>query len=416
MFTSLTMKKTLLIPWFQYPQLLQNFTNDLVFSELATLRPASPKSSPADSNHNLTLGEHGLGLDSLELMGISTSLARSIHMHESHFEDNFLDKTLLKDWRSIVLQSLEIFSERISFKTSGSTGVKKYCTHKLENLEEEAQFLAGLMAGRQRILCAVPSHHIYGFIFSILLPRYLSTTTQIIDIRALSANALISIMAPGDLVLGFPEFWKYIDEAGVEFSADIAGVNSTGPCPNHVGVSLLNRGLSKFYEVYGSSETAGIGWRLQPNDAYTLFPFWVKQSIGPELQRASSNGQPFTVNLLDNLQWFSTNRFIVSGRIDDIVQIGGINVSLQYVRDILKKHPVVKDASVRMMMEEEGNRLKAFIVFNEHDEELLALNSLNEYINTVLLPYERPKSIKIGPRLPTNKIGKLCDWYIGIKI
>ncbi|ADI30456.1 AMP-binding enzyme [Methylotenera versatilis] len=401
--------------WFEYPKLLQRFTNDLVFGELAALRPTSTKVNFIDAEDNIALGDHGLEMDSLELMGISTSLARSIHIHESHLKDNFLDKTRLKDWQSIVFHSLEIFSERISFKTSGSTGLKKYCTHQLEDLEEEAQFLAKLLPGRQRILLAIPSHHIYGFIFSILLPRYLNPNIEIIDVRALSSNTLISIMASGDLVLGFPEFWKYIEEAGVLLPADVIGVNSAGPCLEQIGLSLLNRGLSKLFEVYGASETAGIGWRDHPSDSYKLFPFWEKQLLDSELKRVSLNGQSFIVHLHDRLHWFSSNKFNVIGRKDDIVQIGGINVSLHYVRDILKTHPAVKDASVRMMRPVEGNRLKAFIVFNDNGDESQALESLNAHINLVLLPHERPKSIKIGSSLATNKMGKLCDWSIDVE-
>ena len=400
--------------WFQYPKLLKKFTNDLVFAELATLRPTSTKIINIDISDDVAFGDLGLGMDSLELMAVSTSLSRSIHINESHLADNFLDKRLLKHWQSIVLESLKIFSERISFKTSGSTGFKKYCTHDLEILEEEAQFIAGLMTGRQRILCAVPSHHIYGFIFSILLPRHLSPVVESIDVRGLSPNALSSMMIPGDLVLGFPEFWKCIEEAGVEFSEDIIGVNSTGPCPEHVGISLLNRGLCVFYEVYGASETAGIGWRQHPSDAYSLFPFWEKQSLGSQLQRVSHNGQLFTVDLQDRVQWVSKNSFTIHGRKDDIVQIGGVNVSLHYVRDVLKKHPGIKNASVRMMNPDEGNRLKAFIVLNDNTDEFKTLASLKAHINNVLLPHEIPKSIKIGSSLVTNNLGKLVDWSIDV--
>jgi 4-coumarate--CoA ligase (photoactive yellow protein activation family) len=399
-------------PWFQYPTLLQRFITDFISNELATVNPAASKFSSRFLEKNIALGEKGLGLDSLEIMGLSSSLARAIHLHESHLEDNFLNEALIEGWQKIVLQSLEIFSERISFKTSGSTGLKKYCTHQMKKLDEEAELLSRLLTGRQRILCAVPSHHIYGFIFSILLPRYLSQSIDIIDIRAMSPNALISVVKPKDLVLGFPEFWQYLAESNVTFPEDVIGVNSSGPSPELVGTTLLDQGLSTFFEVYGTSETAGIGWREHPSAPYTLFPFWVAQSTNDKLNRIDCNGKELSgFKLQDNLEWFSSNTFKVRGRKDDIVQIGGVNVSLNYVRDILKNHPAVKDACVRMMTPDEGNRLKAFVVLH-HNNNAPELKSLNAYINDALLAHERPKSIKIGLKLPTNKIGKLSDWSI----
>jgi len=399
-------------PWFQYPTLLKRFLADFISNELATINLPVFKSSNRFSKKDLVLGEQGLGLDSLEIMGLSSSLARAIHLHESHLEDNFLNEQFIEGWESIVLRSLEIFSERISFKTSGSTGLKKYCTHQMKNLEEEAQLLSKLLTGRQRILSAVPSHHIYGFIFSILLPRYLSQPIEIVDVRAMSPNALISTIKPNDLVLGFPEFWKCLAEADVTFPSDIIGVNSSGPSPEVVGTSLLDNGLSTFFEVYGSSETAGIGWRKHPSTPYTLFPFWEAQSIECDLNRIDTNGKKLlSCKLQDDLEWFSSNTFKVCGRKDDIVQIGGVNVSLHYVRDVLKKHPAVKDVSVRMMTPEEGSRLKAFVVLHNNNDKS-GLKSLNEYINNTLHTHERPKSITTGLQIPINKIGKLSDWPI----
>ena len=49
---------------------------------------------------------------------------------------------------------------------------------------EHARELARLVPGRRRILSAVPAHHIYGFLFSVLLPQDLG----------LSADAVIDFV------------------------------------------------------------------------------------------------------------------------------------------------------------------------------------------------------------------------------
>ncbi len=408
--------------WFQTPARLQSFVVDLLMAELAALRQSLPLSLSMPDDDQLSFGESDLQLDSLELTALSVALSRAIHLAESNIEENLFSQPSLANWLLIAHKSLTVYSEFISFKTSGSTGLKKYHRHALVQLEQEAQFLGQLFKGRQRIVCAVPSHHIYGFIFSVLLPRTLEPSVPVIDIRGLSPNAVQSKLRRGDLIIGYPEFWQCLDGANVQFPADIVGINSSGPCQPEVGINLLENSLSGFYEVYGSSETAGIGWRDHPLKAYTLFPFWQKAPVDTAVIRLFTADKPLTLSLQDNVRWLSHTQFIVKGRKDAMVQIGGINVSLSAVRAILIKHPLVKDAAVRMMRPEEGARLKAFIVLNEGAHVSVdepnkinptdIVNQLQQYINTHLSTAERPKSISLGLDIPRNHMGKYCDWSI----
>lgn len=409
-------------PWFKYPQQLQSFVVDLILAELSAIRHGFQ--TPIFGSVKMTFDESGLHADSLEMMALSIALSRSIHLENSEIEDNLFNKTLLDDWISISLKSLTVSSAQISFKSSGSLGLKKYHTHPLAQLEQEAEFLGQLLKGRKRIVRAVPSHHIYGFIFSVLLPRYLGNSVEVIDMRTLSSNAIQALLQPGDLLIAYPEFWQYCDESNIDFSADIVGINSSGPCPVQVGVNLLEKSLSSFYEIYGSSETAGIGWKAHPLSEYRLFPFWEKAESEIEINRLLADGSFKSYQLQDDLHWYLPTQFVVKGRKDETVQVGGVNVSLNVVREKLVKHPLIKDAAVRMMKPEEGARLKAFIVLkdeNKNTESVCKVYGLNEqslynqiehYINNNFSTAERPKSITYGLKIPVNKMGKKSDWPI----
>ena len=411
-------------PWFQSPDQLTCFVSDLIMAELAAIRRGLPLPASMLADAETAFGESGLHLDSLEIMALSIALSRAIHLDESNLDENLFSQPSLANWLTIALKSLSVFSESISFKTSGSVGLKKYHRHHLAQLEQEAQYLGQLFAGRKRILRAVASHHIYGFIFTVLLPRYLEPSAQVIDIRGLSANALQSQLCAGDLIIAYPEFWQYANEANMRFPPDIIGINSSGPCPIEIGLNLLDKHLSGFYEVYGASETAGIGWRDHPTKAYTLFPFWQKAVSETEITRVLADGNSLTLPLQDDLHWSSATQFVVKGRLDSLVQIGGINVSLSAVRAKLVKHPSIKDAVVRMMRSDEGSRLKAFIVLMElnnvpssvdnlkkasHAE---IVDSIQHYITTHLSTAERPKALTFGLNLPLNHLGKPTDWTI----
>lgn len=428
--------------WFDSPQRLTDFMLDLVLAEVATLRPSLPPFSNSNSNSHLTFDAAGLGLDSIEVMALSTALSRALHLHESHISDNLFNQTTLAQWQATALRSLSVFSQRISFKTSGSVGLKKYHTHDLAHLEQEAAYLGQLLAGRQRILRAVPAHHIYGFMFSVLLPRYLGPSVEVIDIRGLSFNALQALLQAGDLVVAYPEFWQYWANAHIQCAPNVIGVNSSGPCPTEVGLQLLSLNLSTLFEVYGASETAGIGWRTHPLHAYDVFPFWQPSATAQQINRLLPAGKTQVYPLPDQLLWSSATRFMVKGRHDAMVQVGGINVSLVAVREKLLQHPLVKDAAVRLMLPEEGSRLKAYIVLNtdalaEADIEnhsldnhlagnhtagnLLAANHtagkhalglIQHYIEQNFSVAEQPKAISIGHSIPLNSMGKRCDWPI----
>lgn len=406
-------------PWFDYPQQLQSFVVDLILAELSALRQGLQ--IPVFGVAKMTFDESGLNTDSLEMMALSIALSRSIHLENSDIEENLFNKTLLNNWISISLKSLTNSSAQISFKTSGSVGLKKYHTHTLAQLEQEAEFLSQLLKGCKRILRAVPSHHIYGFIFTVLLPRYLGDSIEVIDLRGLSFNAIQSLLQPSDLIIAYPEFWQYCDESNINFPTNIIGINSSGPCPLQVGVNLLEKNLSSFVEVYGSCETAGIGWRDHPLSEYTLFPFWKKMETESEISRLQVDGNLKTYQLQDDLDWNSPSQFIVKGRKDETVQVGGVNVSLIVVREKLMKHPLIKESVVRMMKPEEGVRLKAFIVLKDDVESGNKVSELNVqlicheiecFINKSFTIAERPKSITYGLKIPVNKMGKNSDWSI----
>jgi acyl-coenzyme A synthetase/AMP-(fatty) acid ligase len=93
------------------------------------------------------------------------------------------------------------------------------------------------------------------------------------------------------------------------------------------------------------------------------------------------------------------------------VQVGGVNVFPERVREVLKRHPAVADAAVRLMRPGEGTRLKAFVVpkvTTADGEELGA--DLRAWMEQELTAPERPKAIRLGPALPVGSAGKSTDW------
>jgi 4-coumarate--CoA ligase len=236
----------------------------------------------------------------------------------------------------------------------------------------------------------------------------------VLDLAGLPPIGLGNRLAPGDVVIGFPDWWRAALRATSQWPEGVIGISSTAPCPPDLSDACLQAGLHRLLHVYGSSETAGIGWREWPEQAYTLFPHWQRVAEQPQaLQRA---GWPAadamqTVTLQDEMQWQPDNPrcFTPGARVDGAVQVGGVNVHLGLVHARMAQLPGVQDISLRLTTVQGQPRLKAFVVPTAQapadlSEQLLA------WARRHLAPAARPVHITLGQALPRNSMGKLCDW------
>jgi 4-coumarate--CoA ligase (photoactive yellow protein activation family) len=314
------------------------------------------------------------------------------------------------------------------FSTSGSMGHPTLHSFTLRELEEEAQTLAALFPDCKRIVSVMPVHHIFGFAFSVMLPRILGI--PVLDRPPLPSEDFFRTLQPGDLIPAFPVFWKSVLDicSGPRVPAmapDIRGVSSSAPCPPEVIEGLLaeqpdeGRPLcADMAEIYGATEFGAVGIRRNCREDYTLLPHWRRVSLTKEEGREEAwgiqreHGRPLP--LPDNLLWRDERRFKPGQRKDKAVQVAGITVSPEQVAELMRGHPLVADCVVRLMRPDEGTRLKAFVV--PRPEVVAAtrlMSELKRLTTDRLEPAARPKSIHFGECLPRTATGKAADWNIG---
>jgi long-chain acyl-CoA synthetase len=350
----------------------------------------------------------GLGCDSLERLWLASAVNEMFHLHEAGGEDGLLAAATFGAWIEHIEAAWRTGVASITFTSSGTSGRPKRCAHTADALNTEAAFLGKLFRDRRRVISLVPTHHAYGFLFAALLPDVLGVDH--VDATKLGPAEIARSLVPGDLVVTFPDRWRWLERSLPGWPEDVAGVVSTAPCPRDLIAALCECGLSAMTEVYGSSETAGVAVRRWPEVSYSLMPHWYfvepVSEDAPEIVHRSGR----RLSLPDRIQPRGGSRFELAGRLDGAVQVGGINVYPDRVAVHLRERLGVRDAAVRLMRPEEGTRLKAFIV-PEVAADLTALRAdLYAWIDSVLPVAERPTAITFGSSLPKGVMGKIADW------
>ena len=363
---------------------------------------------PAEWDDGLPLGPGGLGCDSLDLLSLAAAVNEMFHLHEARIERSLLEAPLFGGWLDAVEAAWQSGVARVTVTTSGSTGRPKRCVQSAAHLGAEVDALAARWADRRRVLALAPGHHIYGFLFTALLPDRLAVPC--LPAADLGPAELAAALRPGDLLVSFPERWAYLARSLPTWPAGVEGVVSTAPCPPELLADLAGSGLSRMTEVYGSSETAGIAWRDAPDEPFGLMPQWrfaePHDDGAPALVHAGGTVHP----LMDRIVRAAPRAFRLAGRRDGMVQVGGVNVSPAAVAERLRLRPGVRRALVRLMRPEEGRRLKAYLVPEPGLDGAALAEAVEAWAAVHLSAAERPGSVAVGVAPPDDVPGKAFDW------
>ncbi len=350
----------------------------------------------------LWLGERGLGLDSLERLDIASQIQQLFDLYNSGIGDRLLVAQTFDDCIGLVEKYFGC--RQLNFHSSGSLGMASVYPHTLQSLYAEAQIHASQVSA-QRFIVLVPSHHIYGFIWGVLLPDCLGSPVLEGDAAVRTVH---QELRAGDLIVGVPQWWKYLSQTISRLPPGIQGVSSTAPLSTNIWKQLLNIGLDTLHEVYGASELGGIGYRQHWSDEYDLLSCWSGLSACGQRLRNERGGS--SCILPDQLEFASKRRFVIAGRKDQQVQVAGHNVSPQRVAEQIKNHALVADCQVRLMRQEEGDRLKAQVV----TPRVLSSSERSElriWCAQVLPVYARPHLTFVLEKT-VDVMGKAADWPV----
>lgn len=371
----------------------------VVTAEIRRLRDGDLSRLPAvDWSEDMPIGDEGLGLDSIEQLGALGALAEMFGLADGLLGAEPPGR--VSAWIDWIMADGDTVDRRITVTTSGSTGAPRACSHALADLLDEAAYLGTRFADRRRVVAMVPAHHLYGMVWTALLPDALGVP---IVIRTIGASLDLTA---GDIVIAVPEQWLALSRIVRRFPDDIVGVSSAGVLDGRVATGLLGAGLARLVDVYGASETSAIAIRDIPASTYDLLPRWHLASRDDGDWHLVDRGGG-RVELPDRIDRTGDRALRPVGRRDGAVQVGGHNVWPDRVARILRDTDGVADVAVRLHA---NGRLKAFIVpIDGRDLDTLSA-TLDRVVADRLTAAERPKSFRFGTSLPRGEMGKLADW------
>lgn len=304
--------------------------------------------------------------------------------------------------------------------TSGSTGKPKAFAKRLTELETETAELYRLWGSRligKRVYSTVNHQHIYGLLFSILLP--LSAGLPFCEDQIKYPESLESIPDTDPVLVCSPAFFKRLAETPLapgRFREELVVFSSGGVLPvetaRAAGIILGTTPL----EIYGSTETGGIGWRKSVEEtAWKPFPrnTVTLNSEGRICVRSPYIHDPAGFTSGDIGRFLEDGTFILEGRADSIVKIEEKRISLTGVENRLLESPYVREACV-IALRGKRQYLGAVIVFSREGEQFFEdrpKKDINHFFMAHLAQYLEntviPKKWRFVTTLPRNTQDKI---------
>ncbi len=311
--------------------------------------------------------------------------------------------------------SVDPDAEIVKLFTGGSTGAAKIWSKTVHNIFSEARFMATRygVCEDDRILATITPYHIYGLLFSVVIPLVAGAAiiaespffpAEIADcVEEHSATILASV----------PAHYRALGGRTLDSSLRLA-FSSAGMLPEDDNKTFCGQNRIEVVEVYGSTETGGlatrnravqerfftpleaVSWRIYKERLYVRSPF-----LSPDVP-------------VDNENWFlcgdrvlqeGDKSFSLHGRADAITKVAGERVDLDEIRDLLQQQKGVAECVVIPLADSSGrgNRIVALV---RSEEDSLDIAPLKLVLSVSLEPAAMPKIIRLVSHIPVNKNGK----------
>ncbi len=318
------------------------------------------------------------------------------------------------------LQALDADQAKLVIFTSASSGKAKAIGKNLQQLQNELITLETLWSKQladSHIVATVSHQHIYGLLFRVLWP--LAAGRCFYSQMFLSPEPLLkAVKATSACWVASPAQLKRLDDLS-EWSelADLSAVfSSGGHLPDQAAAQIVEHGQHGLYEVYGSSETGGIGWRQPATDKYWMVFDSVQlrqDDQGNSWLKSAYLASEQQYELDDRIELSGHGKFQLLGRKDRIVKLEEKRLSLHQLENSLKQTPWVKE-SYTLLVPGKRDRIAAVLVLTRQGIDLqqqqgryAVIKQLRRQLMQSFDTLVLPKKWLFVPALPLNTQAKI---------
>lgn len=246
---------------------------------------------------------------------------------------------------------------RLTLCTSGSSGEPKLIDKSLAQLANEVEALEHLWGqhlGQACVLGSVACQHIYGLLFRLLWPLCAGRPVHSRALPFPEDLQLVSLSQPHFVWVASPALLKRMgDNLDWPALSRVKQVFSSGGALPAEAAQALHDRLGQWpTEIYGSSETGGIGWRQgdTPWQPFTGVELSLDEAgalriASPYLPAGHIEQSADAAEIGDD------GRFVLRGRLDRIVKLEEKRISLPMIEQALVNHDWVADARLGVVQE-----------------------------------------------------------------
>ncbi|MBR4682435.1 MAG: hypothetical protein IKP06_03940 [Elusimicrobiaceae bacterium] len=233
-----------------------------------------------------------------------------------------------------------------------------------EMMWKESREIAVLFPDTKRIISLVSSNDWYGFTCGIELPHILQV--PVIYLPDQPAQEWNVELQAGDLVVATPKFWNYWLRCGNQFPSGVEVVCGTDICSKELLAELTAVGAARVTELYGSSQTGALGFRIKGSEMFEMFSFW-NISLSQGAIRAKRSGQTEWITLSPQVKLGEDRQFQILEGVPAHQTLSSSAVSpfFEHVEQVLASHPAVRACRVRPLSSLKDSRLEAVVSLHE---------------------------------------------------
>ncbi|MEW5795013.1 MAG: class I adenylate-forming enzyme family protein [Candidatus Zixiibacteriota bacterium] len=343
-------------------------------------------------------------------------------------------------WRKPI-ESKEQAPSLIKF-TSGSTGEPKGIVLSASNLLAETRNVGeGLaLTPDDCILSAVPAFHSYGFDLGVLASLHSGARLELRD-TFIPRKTMGELARPEiSVFLGVPSMYRFFLETRMGEIPNLSHIRYLLSCTAPLSPETINAFHQKFGAVicqhYGSSESGAatthvpsevlnrkdsvgqampnVRIRIVDPDGHATAAGSAGEVVisGAAVALGYAMGQPGGGSGLKNGEYWtgdvgyldSDGFLYVTGRLDRLINVGGMKVSPDEVVRVLESCPVVREAAVIGARDQSGEEIvyAAVTLKSEAGE-----NDILAWCRGRLADYKIPRRVDIRSELPRGATGKV---------